>query len=77
MKYLRPNYESLLTSIHIGNALVYDIHGKVVRNFSLLEVSRSVYLVECHFWGNGVVAISSSMELFVAEVQSTPTFYFS
>lgn len=51
-----------------GNSLIYDIHGKLVRNFLLLDAVTTVHVLECHFWGNGVVAISSDMQLFVAEV---------
>jgi hypothetical protein len=52
----------------IGNALLYDIHGKLVCNFLLLDAVTKVHILECHFWGNGVVAISSDMTLYVYEV---------
>ena len=50
-----------------GNALIYDIHGKLTRNFLLLDVVTTAHVLECHFWGNGVVAITSDMQIFVAE----------
>lgn len=60
--------EQLVIVLEDGNSLIYDIHGKLVRNFLLLEAATTVHILECHFWGNGVVAISSDMKLFVAEV---------
>jgi len=59
--------EQLVIVLEDGNSLIYDIHGKLVRNFLLLEAATTVHILECHFWGNGVVAISSDMQLFVAE----------
>lgn len=52
----------------IGQVVIYDVHGKIVRNFLLLDVITAVQIVECHFWGNGVVALTSDMQLHVAEV---------
>lgn len=60
--------EQLVIVLEDGNTLIYDIHGKLVRNFLLLEAATTVHILECQFWGNGVVAISSDMQLFVAEV---------
>ena len=54
-----------------GNTLIYDIHGKLVKNFLLLDAVATDHIVECHFWGNGVVAISSNMQLYAAEVRMT------
>ena len=51
-----------------GQVVIYDVHGKIVRNFLLLDVITAVQIVECHFWGNGVVALTSDMQLHVAEV---------
>ena len=47
--------------------MIYDIHGKLARNFLLLDVVTTAHVLECHFWGNGVVAITSDMQIFVAE----------
>jgi hypothetical protein len=60
--------EQLIVVLEDGTALVYDIHGKLVRNFLLLDAITAVHLIECHFWGNGVVALSSDMQLYVVEV---------
>mmetsp|Transcript_15400 Transcript_15400/g.23213 ORF Transcript_15400/g.23213 Transcript_15400/m.23213 type:complete len:848 (-) Transcript_15400:170-2713(-) len=65
------DHEQLVIVLEDGNALIYDIHGKLVRNFLILEAVTSVHILECHFWGNGVVAISSDMQLFVFEGLST------
>ena len=60
--------EQLVVVLEDGNVLIYDIHGKLVRNYLLLDVVTTSHVLECHFWGNGVVAITSDMQLFVAEV---------
>jgi hypothetical protein len=38
----------------------------MVKNFVLSPGDAT--LVECHFWGNGVVGLSADMQLFVYEV---------
>jgi hypothetical protein len=38
----------------------------MVKNFVLAPGDAT--LVECHFWGNGVVGLSADMQLFVYEV---------
>ena len=53
--------------ISVGMVNVYDIHGDVVSEFQI-HSEIGIQLLECHFWGNGIVSISSRMELFVAEV---------
>jgi hypothetical protein len=63
--------ENLVIVLDDGSVLSYDIHGKLVRNFLLLtltDTSSTAHILECHFWGNGVVAIASDMEIHVAEV---------
>lgn len=57
-----------ITNAPVGNVLIYDIHGKLTRNFLLLDVVATAHVLECQFWGNGVVAITSDMLIFVAEV---------
>lgn len=63
-----------ILSCTIGNAVVYDIHGIMVRNFVLSPGDTT--LIECHFWGNGVVGLSSDMQLFVYEVHYSSIFVY-
>ena len=51
---------------------MYDIRGKLVQNFSIIDFSTSANVLECLFWGNGIVAITTDMQIFIAEVYSTP-----
>jgi hypothetical protein len=44
----------------------------MVKNFVLAPGDAT--LVECHFWGNGVVGLSADMQLFVYEVNFPPPF---
>ena len=47
---------------------MYDILGKLVHNFLLLELTTSTNVLECVIWGDGIVAITSDMQIFVVEV---------
>jgi hypothetical protein len=47
---------------------MYDILAKPVQNFLLLDLTTSASILECRVWGNGVVAITADMQLYVAEV---------
>jgi hypothetical protein len=60
--------ENLVVVLDDGNILSYDIHGKLAKTSLLMDAVSSAHIVECHFWGNGVVAMASDMELHVAEV---------
>lgn len=64
--------EQLIIVLEDGNVLVYDIQGKLVQSFLLMEVLSNTYITECHFWGNGVVAMASDMQLYVYEVYTNP-----
>lgn len=47
---------------------MFSIHGHLTRCFQLLEGAiNNAKLLECLFWGNGVVGISSDMQLHAAE----------
>ncbi|KAJ1439405.1 Vps16, N-terminal region-domain-containing protein [Ochromonadaceae sp. CCMP2298] len=60
--------EHLLTVADNGAVKVFDLHGKQVTQFSLLEPGEpAAHLLEVHFWGNGVAAISSESKVYVAE----------
>lgn len=59
--------EILVLVLEDGNVVMYDIHGNEIRNFPLANSTLDIRLLECHFWGNGVVAIDSNMDLYVAE----------
>ena len=48
---------------------MYDIRGKLVHNFLVIDFTTQGNIVECFFWGNGVVAMTSDMQIFVAEVK--------
>jgi hypothetical protein len=52
--------------------MVFDLYGRVVTEFHLLEDSSansgSNSILECHFWGNGVAALASDFHIRVAEV---------
>jgi hypothetical protein len=36
--------------------------------FALLDTGSGAHFLECHFWGNGVAAMTSEMTIVVAEV---------
>jgi hypothetical protein len=59
--------EELLVVLEDGNVYVYDILGKLVYNFLLVDLTTSANVVECLFWGDGVAAITADMQVFVAD----------
>ena len=59
--------EELIVVLEDGNVFVYDILGKLVHNFLLVDLTTSANVLECVFWGDGIVAITSDMQIFVAE----------
>ena len=59
--------EELLLVFLDGRVEIYDIHGGFLRFFRLIEILTNAEILECKFWGDGVVAISSDMRLWVAE----------
>ena len=50
-----------------------DIHGHIVIDVSLANDASKTTLkiLECSFWGDGVVGVGSDMQLYVAEVGLT------
>lgn len=59
--------EHLIVVQESGTVKIFDIHGKLITTFLLLEFTSTSSVIECHFWGNGVAVITSEMEIFVAE----------
>lgn len=50
---------------------MFEISGKQVRTFNLLSPDAPAALfLECHFWGNGLAAISTESFVYVAEVRN-------
>lgn len=47
-----------------GTVYSYDIHADLINTFSLGEECYKNSVVECVFWGNGVVCINEAFELF-------------
>lgn len=62
--------EHLVVVDEDGNVALYNIHGDLMRSFLLLDVVTSAHVLECQFWGNGVVVLASDYKLYVAEVLS-------
>lgn len=52
----------------IGVTKMFDLYGRIVTEFELLESLTSPPILECHFWGNGVAALTSDYFIRVAEV---------
>eukprot|EP01032_Pedospumella_encystans_P021639 gene21639-24538_t len=62
------DHEDLITVNEAGIVRIYDIGGKIVRQFSLMGADAAgAQILECHFWGNGVAAMSSESVVYVAE----------
>ena len=53
----------------LGNVLMYNIHGKLLKSFLLWDSSLTIHILECKLYGNGIVAIASDLTVFTAEVR--------
>ncbi len=61
--------EQLAVVLDDGTAFMYTIHGVLITKFSVFgEPVSNTSIVECHFWGNGCVAVGSDMQLYSVEV---------
>lgn len=63
--------ETLITVTDQGQIRIYTIFADLITEFSLLNNGEGVNIIECHFWGNGVAAMTSSYSIKVAEVSQT------
>eukprot|EP00981_Chlorochromonas_danica_P005324 scaffold1069_cov186-Ochromonas_danica.AAC.9 len=59
--------ETLITVTDQGHIRIYTIFADLVTEFSLLNNGEGVTIIECHFWGNGVAAMTSGYSIKVAE----------
>ena len=61
--------EHFVIILEDGNLQLYDLHGKLLQNISIFEVvpSATLQILECNFWGNGVVCMASDMQVYVLE----------
>lgn len=70
--FLISNKLQILSFYHLvpqlGSVSMFDIFGKLVTQFSLLDPQTSSIVSECQFWGDGVAALTSDMIIFVVEV---------
>ena len=51
-----------------GNALIYNIHGKLLKHLLMWESNQSIHVLECKIYGNGIVVLASDFFLYTAEV---------
>ena len=58
----------VIITIYTGVAKMYDLRGRFITDFQLLDMTDSTPILEIHFWGNGAAAITSSMVIKVVEV---------
>lgn len=59
--------ETLVTVTDQGWVRIYTLYCKVVLEFQLLSMSDIGPIVECHFWSNGLAAMTSNNIIKVAE----------
>ena len=59
--------EQLIVVLEDGNVLIYDTIGKLIKSFMLLEITSVHKIVECVFWGDGVVSVATDLQLYIAD----------
>jgi hypothetical protein len=54
-------------------AYVYTIHGVLITKFSIFGeyTASNMRVIECLFWGDGLVAMASDFQLYAVEVCSS------
>jgi len=52
----------------VGSCLMFNIQGKILKQFLLWDSTASVHVLECKFWGDGIAAVASDLSVFTAEV---------
>jgi hypothetical protein len=52
-------------------AYVYTIHGVLITKFSIFgeHTASNMRVMECQFWGDGLVAMASDFQLYAVEVR--------
>jgi hypothetical protein len=63
--------EELVIVLEDGNVFMYDIQGNSVYNFLIIDLMTITDVLECVFWGDGVVVVTANMQIYVAEGLST------
>lgn len=63
--------EELVVVLEDGNVFMYDIGGNIVYTFLIMELMTIADVLECVFWGDGVVVVTAKMQIYVAEGLST------
>jgi len=60
--------EQLIVVSEDGSGKLFDLHGKLIIEFNLIDGGKnSTTILECHFWGNGVAALTADLNIKVAE----------
>lgn len=53
----------------LGILKMFDLFGRLVTELQLLDYTNAnICVIECHFWGNGVAAMTNDFTIKVAEV---------
>lgn len=59
--------EQLIVVLIDGNCIMFNIQGKMLKQFLLWDSSASVHVLECKCWGDGVAVVASDLNIFTAE----------
>ena len=55
--------EQLIIVLEDGTVLIYDTFGRLIKKLSMVDSTYPVQILECVYWGDGVVAICSDFQL--------------
>ena len=55
--------EQLTIVLEDGTVVLYDALGRLIRNLPIVDSTYPIHILECVFWGDGLVAICSEFQL--------------
>jgi hypothetical protein len=47
--------------------MIFDMFGRLLKNTALIDAATMTRIIECRFWGDGLVAISADYKLYVLD----------
>jgi len=59
--------EQLLVVLIDGSCIMFNIQGKMLKQFLLWDSAASVHVLECKCWGDGIAVMASDLSIFTAE----------
>ena len=64
--------EQLIIVLEDGTVLVYNAFGRLIKKMPIVDSTYPIQILECAYWGDGVVTICSEFQLHVIDGLASP-----